>query len=153
MQIQVQLVHRVTTCTNSNPLGLSAAAEVAPTQTTVVNTTSLMFAASNQVFFPELYDLEATNNQRALHEITNSIISEMKARPGELGGWSDPASAQEARGMLKDLASVLYHVVPHASSFRRLGHTLPEVLVRCAATIAAKRKDIPKEFSQELCIA
>ena len=116
-----------------------------------MDTTALMKAASNKVFFPSPYDTSGSN-QKSLHEIANAIIEDMKARPSELGGWSDPASANEARGMIKDLATVLYHVVPHASAFRRLGQLLPSVFVKAAEAVCARRKDIPKESSQQLCL-
>ena len=111
-----------------------------------------MKANANRIYHPKLYDLE-TPNQRALHSVVNNIINEMERRPGELGGWSDPQSAQESRSMLKALATVLYSVVPHASAFKSLGHILPAILVHCTEPVSSLRKDIPKKFTQEMCQA
>ena len=112
----------------------------------------MMFDAANQIFYPPLYDVELTN-QRAFHIIANNIIGAMKERPGEHGGWVDPVTALKARPMLKDLAKVLFHVIPHADAFRQRGNSLPPILIRCAREVTEKRKDIPKKYTRELCQA
>ena len=66
-----------------------------------------------------------------------------------LGGWGDPESANSARGMLKDLAGILYHVVPHAGTFRSRGNMLPRVLVDCTEPVTSSLKSKPEsEFTQ-----
>lgn len=60
--------------------------------------------------------------------------------------------AKKARGMLKDLAGILYKVVPHASAFKHRGNALPSILVQCAEPVTCLRpaSEIPKEFTQEM---
>ena len=55
--------------------------------------------------------------------------------------------------MLKSLAKVLYQIVPHAAAFTAHGHKLAAVFVNSADPVTCKRKDIPKEFTQEACLA
>ena len=135
----------------------------------VVDAAALLRAAASRVFYPEAYDL-TQKNQRALHSIANNIMDGMKvhpgavwlcsyvhcqANPGEYGGWGDPASAKHARGMLKDLAAILYNVVPHASAFKQRGSTLPAVLVKFAEPVTSMRapSDVPNKFTQEMAAA
>jgi hypothetical protein len=55
--------------------------------------------------------------------------------------------------MLKSLARVLYQIVPHASTFVQRGNSLPLLLVSLSQDIALTRKDVPKQYTRELCQA
>ena len=118
----------------------------------------LMKQAAVQFFYPDPWSLLAgEDNQRGLRLFANRILDIIKSKPGQYGGFGDPAAARHARtGVIWNFSRMLWKILPHAGPFKTRGNSLPVVFTtdRTLLDLMQQRpaSSIPKEFTQQDCV-